>query len=34
MVRQGAVVGVSFHPELTPDRRLHRWIFRGLASRA
>jgi 5'-phosphate synthase pdxT subunit len=30
-VRQGAVVGASFHPELTSDRRLHRWIFRGLA---
>ncbi len=30
-VRQGAVVGASFHPELTPDRRLHGWIFNTLA---
>ena len=34
MVRQGPVVGAAFHPELTPDRRLHRWIFGGLAGRA
>ena len=25
-VRQGEVLGVSFHPELTDDRRLHRWL--------
>lgn len=30
-VRQGAVVGASFHPELTSDRRLHAWIFNPLA---
>ena len=24
-VRQGSVVGLSFHPELTADRRLHEW---------
>jgi 5'-phosphate synthase pdxT subunit len=28
-VRQGSVVGTSFHPELTEDRRFHRW-FLGL----
>lgn len=28
-VRQGKVVGTSFHPELTEDRRLHEW-FCGL----
>ncbi len=27
MVRQGNVVGASFHPELTPDRRVHRALF-------
>jgi pyridoxal 5'-phosphate synthase pdxT subunit len=27
MVRQGAVVGASFHPELTADRRVHRMVF-------
>jgi len=25
-VRQGAIVGVSFHPELTEDDRLHAWL--------
>jgi 5'-phosphate synthase pdxT subunit len=25
-VRQGRVMGVAFHPELTDDRRLHRWL--------
>lgn len=29
LVRQGAVWGASFHPELTADRRLHRAIFGG-----
>ncbi|HJO65410.1 MAG TPA: hypothetical protein QF469_08725, partial [Sphingomonas sanguinis] len=33
-VRQGAVVGAAFHPELTPDRRFHRWIFNTLTSDA
>lgn len=28
-VRQGSRVGISFHPELTDDRRLHEW-FLGL----
>jgi 5'-phosphate synthase pdxT subunit len=26
-VRQGPVVGTAFHPELTPDTRLHRLAF-------
>lgn len=26
-VRQGAVLGTSFHPELTDDVRLHRWFL-------
>ena len=25
-VRQGRVTAVAFHPELTDDRRLHRWL--------
>jgi len=25
LVRQGPVLAASFHPELTPDTRLHRW---------
>lgn len=28
-VRQGPVVGTAFHPELTPDTRLHRLAFFG-----
>jgi 5'-phosphate synthase pdxT subunit len=27
MVRQGKVVGTSFHPELTGDSRLHRLLL-------
>ncbi|CAN5671358.1 pyridoxal 5'-phosphate synthase glutaminase subunit PdxT [soil metagenome] len=27
-VRQGRVVGTSFHPELTEDQRMHRWFLR------
>lgn len=27
-VRQGSVLGTSFHPELTDDRRLHEWFSR------
>jgi len=30
-VRAGNVIGTSFHPELTPDRRVHRY-FAGLAA--
>jgi 5'-phosphate synthase pdxT subunit len=26
-VRQGRAVGLCFHPELTPDLRLHRWFL-------
>ncbi len=26
-VRQGAILGTSFHPELTDDRRLHEWFL-------
>ncbi len=26
-VRQGKVIGTSFHPELTDDDRLHRWFL-------
>jgi 5'-phosphate synthase pdxT subunit len=29
LVRQGAVHGATFHPELTPDLRLHRRVFAG-----
>jgi 5'-phosphate synthase pdxT subunit len=25
-VRQGQILAVAFHPELTEDRRLHRWL--------
>jgi 5'-phosphate synthase pdxT subunit len=25
-VRQGEILAVAFHPELTDDRRLHRWL--------
>jgi 5'-phosphate synthase pdxT subunit len=25
-VRSGGVLGTSFHPELTPDTRLHGWF--------
>jgi pyridoxal 5'-phosphate synthase pdxT subunit len=31
LVRAGAVTGGSFHPELTPDRRVHRLAFADLA---
>ncbi len=27
LVRQGNVTAATFHPELTADRRLHRWMF-------
>ena len=29
MVRQGAVVGAAWHPELTADRGVHRALFAG-----
>lgn len=30
-VRQGRVVGLTFHPELTNDLRLHQWFLRDVA---
>ena len=30
-VRSGRVVGLCFHPELTPDRRFHAWFLREVA---
>lgn len=30
-VRQGRIVGLTFHPELTGDLRLHRWFLRQVA---
>jgi 5'-phosphate synthase pdxT subunit len=30
-VRQGRVAALAFHPELTPDRRLHRWFLHDVA---
>jgi 5'-phosphate synthase pdxT subunit len=33
-VRQGRVVGLTFHPELTDDRRLHAWFLRDVAGLA
>ncbi|MHB8461735.1 MAG: pyridoxal 5'-phosphate synthase glutaminase subunit PdxT [Vulcanimicrobiaceae bacterium] len=30
MVRQGPILGTSFHPELTPDDRVHRYFLRML----
>jgi 5'-phosphate synthase pdxT subunit len=32
-VRQGDVLAVAFHPELTSDRRLHRWLLDAVAAR-
>jgi 5'-phosphate synthase pdxT subunit len=28
-VREGNVLAVAFHPELTGDRRLHAWLLRA-----
>ena len=30
-VRQGSVVGLCFHPELTPDTRFHEWFLTRVA---
>ncbi len=30
-VRQGKAVALAFHPELTPDTRLHAWFLRDVA---
>ena len=32
-VRQGDVLAVAFHPELTKDGRLHRWLIDAIAAR-
>jgi pyridoxal 5'-phosphate synthase pdxT subunit len=32
-VRQGDVTAVAFHPELTPDDRLHRWLLDTVTAR-
>jgi len=32
-VRQGSVVGLAFHPELTQDRRFHRYFLDLVAAR-
>jgi pyridoxal 5'-phosphate synthase pdxT subunit len=31
-VRQGSVLAVAFHPELTGDARLHRWLLDAIAA--
>ena len=33
-VRQGNILAVAFHPELTEDRRVHRWLLDQVAQRA
>jgi pyridoxal 5'-phosphate synthase pdxT subunit len=33
-VRQGDVLAVAFHPELTRDGRLHRWLLDAVAARS
>jgi 5'-phosphate synthase pdxT subunit len=33
-VRDGDVLAVAFHPELTGDGRLHRWLLDAVAARA
>ncbi len=33
-VRHGCAVAFAFHPELTPDRRLHAWFLREVAGLA
>jgi len=30
-VRQGSIVALAYHPELTPDRRAHAWFLREVA---
>ena len=32
-VRDGDVTAVAFHPELTPDDRLHRWLVEAASAR-
>ena len=31
-VRQGRVLATAFHPELTPDRRMHRLLLELIGS--
>lgn len=31
-VRQGSVTALSFHPELTPDNRIHKWFVNACAA--
>lgn len=33
LVRQGNILGGSFHPELTGDNRIHAWFLREIVSR-
>jgi len=33
-VRRGRIVGICFHPELTTDRRFHRWFLTDVAGLA
>jgi 5'-phosphate synthase pdxT subunit len=33
-VRQGDVLAIAFHPELTGDRRFHRWLLDRIAERS
>ena len=33
-VRQGNVLAVAFHPELTDERRLHHWLLDHTAEAA
>ena len=33
-VRAGRIAAITFHPELTPDRRLHEWFVREVAGLA
>jgi 5'-phosphate synthase pdxT subunit len=30
--RQGNVVGISFHPEIAGEKRLHRWLVEQAAT--
>lgn len=34
LVRQGHMLGSSFHPEMSPDRRVHRYFLEMIAGRA
>lgn len=32
LIRQGNIIGASFHPELTDDKRLHRWFLHEIVN--